>query len=255
MNQPIVVIGVGELGGVFAKGLLRLGHPVYPIARGMNIANAAKSFPKPVCVLVAVAEKDLPNVLAKIPIQWIDRLALLQNELLPSHWEAYRVEHPTVVIVWFEKKRGQACKILLPSRIYGPNAGLFADAMQRLDIPCKVLASEADMLFELALKNTFILTINIAGLEAGGTTGSLWTEHNRLARRVAHDVIDLQELSVGGTLPRDRLISALEKATCENPDHKCVGRSAKERLARNVEIADNAGLEISTIREISRRLS
>ena len=126
--------------------------------------------------------------------------------------------------------------------------------MQRLDIPCKVLANEADMLFALALKNTFILTINIAGLKTGGTTGSLWAEHKRLARRIAHDIIDLQELSAGRSLPRDRLISALEKVARENPDHKCVGRFAKERLARNVEIADKAGLEISTIREIHRRV-
>ncbi len=33
MNAPVVLIGVGEMGGVFARGLLRLGHPVYPVPR------------------------------------------------------------------------------------------------------------------------------------------------------------------------------------------------------------------------------
>ena len=137
----------------------------------------------------------------------------------------------------------------------GELGGVFADSLAHLDIPSSVLPTEKDMLFELALKNTFILTINIAGLEAGGTTGSLWTKHGHLARRVAHDVIDIQEWLIGKSLPRDRLIRGLETAVYGDPEHNCVGRSAKERLARNVKIADQAGLEISAVREINRRLS
>jgi prephenate dehydrogenase len=30
MNQTVVIIGIGEMGGVFAKGFLRSGYPVYP---------------------------------------------------------------------------------------------------------------------------------------------------------------------------------------------------------------------------------
>ena len=29
MNEPIVIIGIGELASVFARGFLRCGHPVY----------------------------------------------------------------------------------------------------------------------------------------------------------------------------------------------------------------------------------
>lgn len=39
MNQPIVIVGIGELGGVFAKAFLRNGMPVYPVTRRMNISN------------------------------------------------------------------------------------------------------------------------------------------------------------------------------------------------------------------------
>ena len=36
MKAPIVIIGIGELGAVIARGLLRLGHPIYPIMRAMD---------------------------------------------------------------------------------------------------------------------------------------------------------------------------------------------------------------------------
>ncbi len=160
----------------------------------------------------------------------------------------------TVVIVWFEKKKGQDVKVLLPSRIYGPHSRLFADALEHLDIPSKIMPSEEEMLFELVFKNTFVFTINIAGLKIGGTMGSLWTKHNHLARRVAHDVIDIQERLIGRSLPRNRLISDLEMAANGDPEHKCVGRSAMERLIRIIKIADKAGLEIPTIRKIQNTL-
>jgi len=42
MQQPVVIIGIGELGGVFAKTFLKKGHPVYPITREMDIAGMAE---------------------------------------------------------------------------------------------------------------------------------------------------------------------------------------------------------------------
>lgn len=253
MDQPVVIIGIGELGGVFAKGFLRLGYPVCPVTRDMSILDAANNYPEPLCVLIAVTEKDLSNVLAKVPVQWQNRLGLLQNELLPHNWKVRNIHDPTVVVVWFEKKKGQEYKILLPSRIYGPNFRLFADALESLHIPNRILSSEDEMLFELVFKNVFVLTINIAGLETGGTVGSLWFEANDLARRVAHDVVEVQEWLTGISLPYDRLIDGLEVAVNGDPEHKCVGRAAPERLARVLKMADEAGLDLPAIREIQER--
>ena len=67
MNKPIVIIGIGELAGVFARGFLRNGYPVFPITRDMDIAVAVEKLPDPILVLVAVAENDYAEVLAKIP--------------------------------------------------------------------------------------------------------------------------------------------------------------------------------------------
>ena len=56
MKDPVVLIGVGEMGGVFARGLLRAGHPLYPLNRGDDADALAAELPQPALVLLAVAE-------------------------------------------------------------------------------------------------------------------------------------------------------------------------------------------------------
>jgi len=250
MNKPIVIIGIGELAGVFARGLLRNGYPVFPITRDMDIAVALEKLPDPILVLVAVAENDYAEVLAKIPSQWRGRIGLLQNELLPGDWQVYNITNPTVISVWFEKKKCQDYKVLIPSPVYGPRADLIADSLEKIDIPCKRLSGPEDLLSELVIKNIFVLTINIAGLVTGGTTGSLWTDHEELALAVANEVIDLQEWTTGATFERDQLIDGMVKGINGDPNHKCTGRSAPARLKRTIDLANSAGLDIPKIREI-----
>lgn len=134
--------------------------------------------------------------------------------------------------------------------MYGPAADLIADSLELIDIPCKRLSSPEALLIELVIKNVFVLTINIAGLVTGGTTGALWSDHNELARNVAGEVIDLQESITGATFERDQLIDGMVNGINGDPDHKCTGRSAPARLKRVIELADEVGLEITRIREI-----
>jgi len=58
MKQPIVVVDVGQMGSVLARGFLRLGHPVYPVTRTISMAATAEELPHPELVLVAVAEGE-----------------------------------------------------------------------------------------------------------------------------------------------------------------------------------------------------
>jgi hypothetical protein len=104
------------------------------------------------------------------------------------------------------------------------------------------------------VKNVFVLTINIAGLEIGGTVEALWSEHNELARQIADEVIDMQEWITGASFPRDRLISGMVEGMNGDPTHKCKGRSAPGRLLRVIELADEAGLAMPKIREIQASL-
>ena len=216
----------------------------------MDISFALQTVPDPDLVLVAVAEKDFADVLAEIPPQWHDRIGFLQNELLPADWQAYNISNPTVISVWFEKKKGQDYKVLIPSPVYGPRADLIADSLEQIHIPCKRLSDPEALLIELVTKNIFVLTINIAGLATGGVTGALWSEHNELARAVADEVIDLQEWMTGQTFKRDQLMDGLVKGINGDPHHKCTGRSAPARLKHVIELADKAGLEVPKIREI-----
>ena len=67
MKSPVVVIGIGEMGSVFARGFLRAGYPVHPVTRQSDLAETARRLPSPGLVLVAVAESDLHAVLENLP--------------------------------------------------------------------------------------------------------------------------------------------------------------------------------------------
>ncbi len=252
MHPPIVIVGIGQLAGVFARAFLRCGYPVYPVTRRMDMAAEAEKIPAPRLALVAVAEKDFPAVMAAFPSQWKNVIGLLQNELLPKDWQAYGIEGPTVISVWFEKKKGRDYEVLLPSRCFGPRAELIAACLQSIDIPCQVLPTEDQLLFELVFKNVFVLTINIAGLVLadGATTHRLWTEHRQLADEIAADVIAVQQWLTGKTFSRQRLMASMAQAVKGDPHHRCMGRSAAGRLERVIALADQAGLEIPAIRKV-----
>ena len=253
MKKPAVIIGMGEMGGVFARGLLRIGMPVYPLLRGDKLSAAVEEVPEPEIVLVSVAEKDLYPTLEQFPSQWLDRIALLQNELLPRDWQSHNINNPTVISVWFEKKKGQDYKVLVPSPVFGPKSGVLAQALQTLEIPVQLLKNEEELLFQLVRKNVYILTTNIAGLVTQGTVDDLWSNHQQLARDVAADVMDIQEWLTGSTFDRERLIQGVVDAINGDLKHKCMGRSAPARLANAIAHADEAKLVVSKLREISTR--
>ncbi len=254
MQDPIVLIGIGQIGGVLARGFLRRGHPVFPITRGMDMTQEAAALPRPALVLVTVAEADLHPVLEAVPAPWRERLGLVQNELLPRDWQRHGLTDPTVVSIWFEKKPGQDVRVIIPSPIFGPQAHLIETALQAVDIPACTLGQASELLYELVRKNLYILTTNIAGLVTGGTVSELWTQHHDLARQVADEIMDIQAWLTGEELPRERLFAGMLEAFAGDPQHKCTGRSAPARLQRALAHADAAELAVPKLREIAARL-
>ncbi|HFD87083.1 MAG TPA: hypothetical protein ENJ35_05360 [Gammaproteobacteria bacterium] len=255
MKKAVVIIGIGEIGGVFARGFLKLGHPVFPVTRTTPASEVADIVNDPELVLVAVGEKDLHPVLEDIPGIWRDRLVLIQNELLPRDWEAHQLASPTVISVWFEKKPGMDAKVVVSSPVYGPHSTTIIDALKAVGLPAHEVESEAALLFELVRKNLYILTTNIAGLEAGGTVTSLWQEHHDLARAVADDVLKIQHHLSGEPLDDEALIAAMVEAFEGDPEHGCMGRSAPARLERALKIAGEAGLDVPTLTRISQQVT
>ena len=248
-KRPIVVIGIGEIGSVFARGFLRLGATVIPITRQMDIKQQAEQIEDPEAVIIAVGENALQDVLSEIPAKWKDRLVLIQNELLPRDWNHHHI-YPTVISVWFEKKKGQDVKVVVPSPVFGKHAVLIASALNELDIPTEVLDSPDELVFELLRKNFYILTSNIAGLKVGGTVGELWEKHQDFALDVISDVNTIQQHLVGYVINKEKLTDAMLIAFDGDPDHSCMGRSAPARLERALKIADDAGLDVPTLQSL-----
>lgn len=253
MDKSVVIIGLGQLGRVFAGGLLRTGHSVVPVNRGDDMQALADRQPNPDLCLVSVAENDLHPVLSRLPPAWKDCVGLLQNELLPRDWQAHDIRDPSVISVWFEKKPGTDAKALLPSPAHGPQAPRLVAALDSIGLPARVVADEDAMLWELVRKNLYILTTNIAGLEVGGDVGKLWARHRDLAEAVAGEVLDIQDWLTARSHPRAPLMAGLVQALEADPAHTCAGRSAPARLARALQHADSAGLAVPVLRRIAAR--
>jgi hypothetical protein len=254
MKEYIVIIGMGQLASVFARGFLQCGIPVVPVIRGMDFHKTARNYPEPGLVLLAVAEKDFHAAMEVLPEVWKNKLALLQNELLPRDWQLYGVVDPTAMAVWFEKKKGREVKVLLPTQIFGPQAGLINDALQTLNIPVAILNSPEGLEYELVLKNLFVFTINIVGLAKDTTTGVLWTEHRDLTRRVFLEVLKIQETLIDKHLPQERLLARFTAALNSDPNHNCRGRAAPDRLARLLALAEKAKIPVPTLHSITTDL-
>jgi len=250
MNKSVVVVGLGEMGSVFARGFLRAGYTVHPVTRSMNMQTVAQVAPEPELVLIAVGEADLHAQLKQVPDTWKTRLVLLQNELLPRDWLQYSL-NPTVISVWFEKKKGQDSKVIIPSPVYGKHAQQVADALASIDIAATVLTDEAALLNELVIKNVYILTTNISGLEVAGNVGQLWDEHQQLAKDVANEVIVLQESLTEQTLDNEALIQGMVNAFNGDREHMCMGRSAPGRLQRALTLANEKGITLDTLQRIA----
>ena len=235
---------------MFAHGFLRCGHPVYPITRKMDLAQACQQIPSPSLVLVMVPENELHPMLENLPIAWRDKIGLLQNELLPRDWQQYNLENPTVTVVWFEKKPGQAMTNILYTPVYGPNTTIIADALQSQGISIHRLENEDELLYELCRKALYILVVNISGLQINCTVHDLWYQHQALARAVANEVIVLLQWLTGQTLNSDKLIAGMVEGIDDCPDRCCLGRRAVARLEGSLNYAQEAGIETPRLMEI-----
>ena len=250
MNKSVIVVGLGELGSVFARGCLKLGYTVVPVNRHNSLQEWVGQM-QPEAIIIAVGEEDIHTLLSEVPEVWKDRVVLIQNELLPRDWQAHSIDNPTVISVWFEKKKGMDSKVVLPSPIYGPKARLIFDALAQLELPSYIVDSTEELEYELVRKNLYILTTNIAGLQVGGTVGELEHQHPQVMLNVANDVLDIQDWLTHSKNNRERLMEGLKEAFAGDPEHKCMGRSAPARLQRALGFASEAGLAVPTLHQIA----
>jgi len=189
-GQTFAIVGLGQLGALFAELLEARGARVVRIARGTKM-DAARAIER---VIVAVGEDDLAPVLAALPEVWRDRVVLVQNELAPDAWRAHGIARPTVASVFFEKKRDRAARVVLPTPIAGPWAEALAALLNDAGLAAHAIDDDA-LPRALLDKNVYILTSNLAGLAApSGTTTAALLELPLLERtcRVFGDVLRVE---------------------------------------------------------------
>ena len=254
LSSAVILVGMGEIARVLAQGFLKTGHPVIPVTRDQSLSAVLACFHDAAALVLAVGEKDLPELLTHIPVKWHDRLVLLQNELLPKDWQAAGISRPTVISIWFEKKPGKLVKELMPSPVWGPNAELMAEALAAVGLHARIVTDKPSMEHELVIKNVYILTTNIAGLKVGGDVATLWSAHQPLARAIALEVIALQERLVGHDLDAHALIEGMRAGFEGDPAHACKGRTAPARLQRTLTLAMEYGLDLPVIKDIALTL-
>jgi len=249
-DNDVVLVGLGQMGSVFAHAFLREGHTVHPVNRETDAAALAERVPDPAICMVTVGEADLDPVLESLPESWRGKVGLLQNELLPRSWEKHGIENPTVAVVWFEKKATIATKIILPSPVAGPEAALITRSLLRIGVGAEVVEDDA-LVPALVAKNLYILIANLAGLETGGTVGDLFENHRPLVDAVAAEVLAIQKALVGRPFEERELMRMVERAVASDPDHGAKGRSAPARLKRAIAHADELGIEVPKLKALA----
>ena len=256
LTAPAFVIGLGQLGGVFARGFLRCGRPVVPVVRGVPVVDAMQAWrssggAEPHLVLVAVGERDLPVVLDTMVDEWRDRIVLIQNELLPDDWLSRGFEHPTVMSVWFEKRKTFEPKVLRPSPVFGPLAPTLAEALAPFDIPVREVPDHDALVLELVVKNVYILVKNAAGLAVGGTGRTLWANHAALAEILVDEALTMQAALTERAFDTSVVHAAVREGFDGGPDQSNAGRSAPARVTRALAQADMYRLAVPTLRRIA----
>lgn len=247
--DDVIVWGLGQMGAVFAHGLLRAGHTVHPVTRETDLDALAKRVPEPALVLVAVGEADLADVIERMPAPFRERAAFLQNELLPNDLAMF--PSPTIASVWFEKKKNTGVREIMPTPIAGPGAALLSNALATLGIGAEVI-DDADLLEALVAKNLYILVANIGGLGSGtkGTVEELLRDHAPLVESLTDEVLLLQEALAGAPFRRERAIASFRAAIDGDPNHGAMGRSAPARLQRALAHAKRLDLTLPTMEKI-----
>lgn len=254
MLAPIAVVGLGQLGTLFAEGFLRLGHPVFPRRRSDDLNELDAVDPR--LVLVAVGEDELGPVLERLPASLRGRVALLQNELRPVQWESRGIVEPTVAVVWFERKSGKPPSVVLPTRLFGPERELLQSALAPFDVKAEPFDS-SELAHELCLKNLYILGLNLTGLGSQKKTRDLLEPDRTRFDAVITDVLAVERALFSAAIQLDepRLRRELDQALWADPDHAAAGRSAPARLARTLAHARTAGVSVPTLERLAKEIS
>jgi ketopantoate reductase len=245
MND-LVVIGLGELGKVFAQSALSAGLRVTPVRRGDEIAGRLQGLPHETPLLVAVGEDALAKVLDALPIERRDAVILLQNELWPAVWRS-RAMQPSVVVPWVLQKTGQPRIVVGTSPVFGRHAGLIAALCAGAGLPSELLGDESTLMQALAEKYAFILTINALGALRDDLLGAFLEDEGARIGSLCHEASGLSAALTGVPIDEAKCTSRTRAAMAAMASVRARGRSAHGRVARALAHARNFGLAVPAL--------
>jgi len=256
--RDLIVVGIGELGSLYANAALKRGLRVTPLTRAQDPASTLLEAPADTPVLVAVGEADLDAALQSLPAERLASLILLQNELFPSHWARFTRSTPTVMVPWLLKKKGEPLLVARSTPVYGRHAPLVVELHAALGFSAEALPDEAALRQAIVDKYAFILTVNALGLledlslgewsnKDPAQVGALAREAAQLGARLvtarAND--DGPEQIPASELERidvDASIAQVELGMRAMAAMRARGRTAKARLERALSNAARFGL-------------
>jgi hypothetical protein len=240
----LVVIGVGELGQLYAGGALREGLQVTPARRGDDLRAVLAQVPAGTPLLVAVGESALPDVASALPEDRKADAILIQNELFESRWRKHGLDGPTLAIPWVLKKKGLPVTVLRSTPLFGKHAGTMERIHAALGLPTECLPDRNALNAALVSKYAFILTINVLGVLEDRSVGEWLDGGGPQVRAVAGDAIQLAEAyaetPVDGALVLNEILEGMEGLR----PFPARGRTAQARLERALKDATGFGLTL-----------
>ncbi len=253
--RDLIVVGIGELGSLYANAALKRGLRVTPVTRAQHPAAALADAPTDAPVLVAVAEADLEAALESLPAERRASLILLQNELFPSQWSRFTPSTPTVMIPWLLKKKGEPLLVARSTPVFGRHAELVVELHDALGFRAETLPDEAALRQAIVDKYAFILTVNALGLLQDLSLGA-WSNKDpaqvdALAREAARLGAKLVSVRADGDAPEqervaridvDASIAQVQLGMRAMSAMRARGRTAKGRLERALGNAARFGL-------------
>lgn len=230
--RDLGIIGVGQLGQLYAAGALRLGMRVTPLLRGQDRAAFYEALPPGTPLLLSLPEDALASEVQAVPSTRRDDVILVQNELFPHQWRALGLPHPTVATVWLSRKKHRPIEVARTSLAHGPFAQLFVDIHEALELPARVAVDDDELLQDIVAKYAFILTINALGLVENLTLGEWLARDPEGVRVLIAEAVRLGAWHAGQEMAAESISPAVLEAMQALAGYPARGRTARERLLR-----------------------
>jgi hypothetical protein len=253
--RDLIVMGLGELGSLYANAALKHGMRVTPLTRKLAPASALSQAPSATPILVAVGEADLDVALESLPSDRRGSLILLQNELFPRQWARFTTHTPTVMAPWLLKKKGEPLLVARSTPVFGQFAPLMVELHQVLGFEAEVLPDEAALHQAIVDKYAFILTVNALGLLEDLSLGDWSTKDpvqvDALAREAAllgaKLVHEESEMESARPIDIDASVAQVRVGMRAMAAMRARGRTAKSRVERATANAARFGVPVPSL--------